>query len=891
MSDDKSISDETAAWSASDPAPSAAPTPAGPARARSTHHADSDASSAPPEAEGLRFIRELGRGGLGSVWLAMQETAEFHRPVAVKLVRRGMDTEDILRRFALERQLLAGLEHPNIVRLYGAGSTRDGRPYFVMEHVDGIAIDQFCDQRRLTIAQRLELFVQICRAVQFAHARLVVHRDLKPSNIIVTNEGTVKLLDFGIAKLVDSALSPVQVDPTSAETRVLTPEYASPEQIRGQALSTSSDVYTLGVVLFELLTGHRPYRIRTRLMHELERIVCEEEPQSPSTVVTKPLESIKLETSEGGATRIVTSEIDAHAVSKARGVATDRLRNLLRGDLDVITLRALAKNPSDRYSSAESFAADILRHLHSEPIEARSQGVLVRATKFVRRNRVSVAVTALLAVAVVSGVSGLYFAQRAHSAEQLRTAQSELAKMRLAQVRELSEVFLNRFSDRLRSLQGGAELRGMLADVVARQIEALTEQEAVTGVAFDDPDFDRLLALSYRGLGRVRGDVRGESAGDYAAATQAFKRSQEILTRLRSEVTDAKSPLARSLSIEMMRTLMLWADSVKVAGDLTESKRLLEEAEAIALARASDAAVDERQLHAVILIELAELADREGNREAASSFFERSLALRRANLAAMPSDYEALRALGKGLQSVQSRAESAGDYQRALLLADELLVIRAQLVAAKPNDARIAREAMLTTLAKGRALARLGRSDAALEVLLAACVTATERVERAPESHETLSDRALAYESAAQSLTMSARTAEALERVRGARADLARAAVMAPTSTGYPRRNAYLGSAEARALARLNQSDASVTTARASAAAFEQFIAQDPTDMEVVFQAAIVNAILSNCASRANFVDATAIAKTRTNELLAMLSPAARINAEPFVQAELDATD
>ena len=389
----------------------------------------------------------------------------------------------------------------------------------------------------------------------------------------------------------------------------------------------------------------------------------------------------------------------------------------------------------------------------------------------------------------------------------------------------------------------------------------------------------------------MRGDVRGESAGDYAAATQAFKRSQEILTRLRSEVTDAKSPLAVSLSTEMMRTLMLWADSVKVAGDLTESKRLLEEAEAIALARASDAAVDERQLHAVILIELAELADREGNREAASSFFERSLALRRANLAAMPSDYEALRALGKGLQSVQSRAESAGDYQRALLLADELLVIRAQLVAAKPNDARIAREAMLTTLAKGRALARLGRSDAALEVLLAACVTATERVERAPESHETLSDRALAYESAAQSLTMSARTAEALERVRGARADLARAAVMAPTSTGYPRRNAYLGSAEARALARLNQSDASVTTARASAAAFEQFIAQDPTDMEVVFQAAIVNAILSNCASRANFVDATAIAKTRTNELLAMLSPAARINAEPFVQAELDATD
>ena len=886
-------SDDTAAWGATDGAPTPAPSssPVHRASKSSGKHADNDASAAPPHAEGLRFIRELGRGGLGSVWLAMQETAEFRRPVAVKLVRRGMDTEDILRRFALERQLLAGLEHPHIVRLYGAGSTSDGRPFFVMEYVDGIAIDRFCDQRRLKIAQRLELFVQICSAVQYAHARLVVHRDLKPSNIIVTTDGVVKLLDFGIAKLVDSALSPVHIDPTSAETRVLTPEYASPEQIRGQALGTASDIYTLGVVLFELLTGHRPYRLRTRLMREMERIVCEEEPQIPSTVVTKPAEMITVETSGDGATRVVSGEIDPQVISKARGVAMLGLRKLLRGDLDVITLRALAKSPADRYASVEALAADLQRHLRGEPIEARATSSLGRAIKFARRNRVAVGVSVLAAVAIVSGATSVYFAQRADSAEQVRLAQTELAKMRLAQVRELSDVFLNRFYDRLRALQGGAELRGMLADVVARQIQALTAQEALTGVAFDDPDFDRLLALSYRGLGRVRGDVRGESGGDYAGAKVAFEQSAAILTRLHSKVMDPKSALASVLSVELMRTLMLWADTAKVAGDLTESRRLLDEAEVIALARAPDASTDERQQHAVNLMELAELADRRGEREAATSLFERSIELRRANLAAMPGDFDALRALGKGLQSVQSRAESVGEYERALLLAEELLAIRTKLAIAKPDDARIGREAMLSMLAKGRALARLNRADAARETMLAACIEATERVERAPDSHECLSDRALANESTAQALSSGAQHANALERVRFARADLSRAELMAPTVVGYSRRNAYLGGVEARILARLKQHDAAVTTASASAAAFEQFVARAPSDMDIVFQAAIVQAILSNCASRAGLLDATASAQTRAEELLALMTTQARATNEPFVRAELDAID
>ncbi|MFM7052687.1 MAG: serine/threonine protein kinase [Planctomycetota bacterium] len=564
-----------------------------------------DRDSVAPAAAGLRFVRELGRGGLGSVWLAVQETEEFHRQVAVKLVRRGMDTEDILARFALERQLLAGLEHPNIVRLYGAGTVVDGRPYFVMEYVEGLPIDRFCDERRLPIEERLRLFVQVCRAVHHAHSRLVVHRDLKPSNIIVTTDGTVKLLDFGIAKLVDASLAPVVVDPTAPELRVLTPEYASPEQIRGQMIGTPSDVYSLGVILYELLTGQRPYRIKTRIMRELERIVCEEEPAQPSTVVSRPSEAVHVETGADGATRVVQRQVKPETVSKARGVAVERLSRRLRGDLDVIVLHALEKSPTSRYASAEAMAADVERHLRSEPIEARKTSAAGRAVRFVRRNRVAVGVTVLAVAGALGGLGSLYFAERARgesdraaAAEALKDRERALAELRLAQVRELSDTMLTNFYEKLRPMQGGAELRGLLADAVSRQIEALEKQDSIAGARVADPDFDRLLALGYRGLGRVRGDSRGEGAGDYAQAREAFEKSAEILARLKATAAAEQVP---GLNIDIARTAIFWSDTARVAGDLAAARAKLMDAEAMLAARGLGASKEERLLHAVVL--------------------------------------------------------------------------------------------------------------------------------------------------------------------------------------------------------------------------------------------------------------------------------------------------
>jgi len=850
-----------------------------------------DRDSVAPSAAGLRFVRELGRGGLGSVWLAVQETEEFHRQVAVKLVRRGMDTEDILARFALERQLLAGLEHPNIVRLYGAGSVDDGRPYFVMEYVDGLPIDRFCDERRLSIEARLKLFVQVCKAVHHAHSRLVVHRDLKPSNIIVTSDGTVKLLDFGIAKLVDASLAPVVVDPTAPELRVLTPEYASPEQIRGQMIGTPSDVYSLGVILYELLTGQRPYRIRTRIMRELERIVCEEEPPQPSTVVSRPSEALHVETGVDGTTRLVQREVKPETASKARGVPVDRLSRRLRGDLDVIVLHALEKNPTARYGSAEAMAVDVERHLRSEPIEARKTGALGRASRFVRRNRVPVAIASLAVMGAFGGVSGLYFAERARAASdreaaalKLQDAERQLAEMRLGQVRELSDTMLTSFYEKLRPMQGGAELRGLLADAVSRQIESLEKQDSIAGERVADANFDRLLALGYRGLGRVRGDARGEGAGDYASARASYEKSGAILRRLKASAADADQA---GLNLELARTLLFWSDTARVAGDLPAAREKLGEAETLLAARGLGASKDERLLHAVVLGELGEIAEKQGDRAGSIEMQGRAIAIRRSLLALEPDDLDLARLLAKGLQVEQSRAEQSGDAERSLALAEEVLAIRSKLAAARPDDARVAREVMLAELARGRALVRAGRAADAVAGLQAACTTATERVERAPDSHEALSDRALGYESLAQTLEEIGRAPEALERTQLARADLARAAQLAPESELYPRRGAYLASREAKTLVGLGRIAEAAATSSAASEVFEGILAKGAPAADVLQQAAVLFAITSGTSMKAGDAASAERWAVRARAVLAAMPEARRKNIEPFVTAEI----
>ncbi|MHC4414900.1 MAG: protein kinase domain-containing protein [Planctomycetota bacterium] len=312
-----------------------------------------------------RLLERIAVGGMGTVWLAERADEHFDQRVAVKLIKRGMDTDDILRRFRTERQVLAGLQHPRIARLLDGGATSDGRPYLVMEFIDGRPIDAYCDANALSLRQRIELFIKACRGVQVAHRNLVIHRDLKPSNIMVTEDGEPKLLDFGIAKLLSDEGAAV----TATGLRVMTPMYASPEQIRGDRITTASDVYGLGVVLYELIAGRSPYQLTTQARSEIERAVLLQEPSRPSTVAGRQTAS---------------------------------------GDLDTIVLKALSKEPEARYGSPEQLADDLQRYLDGRPILARPAGVGTRIVKALRRNRRAVAaalaggVLSLLGAVVVS---------------------------------------------------------------------------------------------------------------------------------------------------------------------------------------------------------------------------------------------------------------------------------------------------------------------------------------------------------------------------------------------------------------------------------------------------------------------------------------------------------
>jgi eukaryotic-like serine/threonine-protein kinase len=333
----------------------------------------------------FRIVRQVGRGGMAGVYEGVRADGEFEQRVAIKFLRPGLDREDFVRRFMAERQILSSLQHPNIARLIDGGRTEEGLPYLALEYVEGVPITEHCEAAGCTLEERLRLFVQVARAVQHAHSNLVVHRDIKPSNILVTPAGEVKLLDFGIAKLLDPDALPTDAPLTRTGFRPLTPEYASPEQIRGEPIKTASDVYQLGVLLYRLLTGERPYPV-TSTGSTLEQAITTAEPLRPSDAVRR-LPELPAEGS--------------HAVSAGR------LSRRLRGDLDTIVLKALRKEPERRYATALEMADDVERHLDGRPIAARRDSALYRTAKFLRRHRWVAPVSAAAAVAAAGYVATL----------------------------------------------------------------------------------------------------------------------------------------------------------------------------------------------------------------------------------------------------------------------------------------------------------------------------------------------------------------------------------------------------------------------------------------------------------------------------------------------------
>jgi len=434
------------------------------------------------------ILEEIGRGGMGEVYRAVRGDGEFDREVAIKLVQGGLDSQSVLERFRHERQILAGLDHPNVARLLDGGTTEDGLPYLVMELVDGVPIDRYCEIHKLKISDRVRLFLDVCAAVQYAHQRLVIHRDIKPGNILVNAQGVPKLLDFGIAKLTDPT--------TTAQTtlvRPMTPEYASPEQIKGEPITTATDVYSLGVVLYQLLTGQNPHQPETHSPHEMARVIAEEEPVRPSVLMQRADAA-----SEKGS---------AFAESPARWSRE------LAGDLDNILLKALRKEPERRYSSAEQLAADLRRYLEGKPVLARKDSWNYRAGKFVRRHRVAVSAAALVVLLVIVGVVAVL--------REARIAQENArrAERRFNDTRKLANALLTDIHDAIRELPGATPARKMIVDNALQYLDGLAKE------AGGDPSLQRELADAYEKVGLVQGGYPGQpNLGDTAGALASFRK-------------------------------------------------------------------------------------------------------------------------------------------------------------------------------------------------------------------------------------------------------------------------------------------------------------------------------------------------------------------------------
>lgn len=365
-----------------------------------------------------KIVREIDDGGMGAVYLATRDDGKFEQRVAIKLLRRELNTSGLRQRFEQERRILASLEHKNIARLLDAGTTDDGVPYFVMEYVEGLAIDHYCDQNELDLNERLDLFRKVCEAVNFAHRNLIIHRDIKPSNILVTGDGVPKLLDFGISKIISD-----EFDQTATVTRLgaMTPSYASPEQLQNKSVTTATDIYSLGVVLYKLLSGHRPFEARENDLNAIYQAVVETDPPAPSSMIG--------ESSQSGEPRSAVERESATAdtaSNRASRTFANRIAvqpQQLKGDLDNIILKALKKEPERRYSSAENFAEDIHRYQRGLTVSARPDVFSYRAAKFIRRNRFAVGAAALLLVAVLTGVVATLWQYRVAAAERDRARQ------------------------------------------------------------------------------------------------------------------------------------------------------------------------------------------------------------------------------------------------------------------------------------------------------------------------------------------------------------------------------------------------------------------------------------------------------------------------------------
>ncbi|MBX7173270.1 MAG: protein kinase [Pyrinomonadaceae bacterium] len=467
------------------------------------------------------ILNEIGEGGMGSVYLA--ENSEFGNKVALKIVKKGMDTTDLLRRFKTEQKILANLEHPNIAHLLDNGTTEDGLPYYVMEYVEGETLLKFANENQISTRDRLQIFRKICSAVQFAHNRLVVHRDLKPSNILITKDLEPKLLDFGIAKILNPEKT--EIKGTATMLGMMTPNYASPEQLRGETVTTASDIYSLGVILYELMTGMIPFNMKQYSLVKMMEVVSNTEPIRPSDAATQ---------ARGDKGKITTSSLLPAP-------------NSLKGDLDNIILKALKKEPERRYLSAEQFSEDIRRYLEGLPVKARPDTFGYRTSKFIKRNKLGVSAGILILLSLIGGIIGTSYQASVAQRERNR------AEQRFEDLRQLSNNLIFKYNDAISNLPGATSTRAMFVQEATKFLDSLANEQ------INEPKLQLELANAYLKVGNLQSEI---STFDAKQSFETYQKSLKIAENLFNK------------SHQDYEIQHIFASALKEVGSLQENRNL-----------------------------------------------------------------------------------------------------------------------------------------------------------------------------------------------------------------------------------------------------------------------------------------------------------------------------
>jgi non-specific serine/threonine protein kinase/serine/threonine-protein kinase len=683
--------------------------------------------------------RRIGRGGMGAVWAAARVDQQFEQHVAIKLVKRGMDSHEILRRFRMERQMLAGLDHPNIARLIDGGSTHEGLPYLVMEYVEGTPIDQYCESTQASISERLRLFLEVCAAVQYAHQNLIVHRDIKPGNILVTRDGKVKLLDFGIAKLLRQDFNTTETQLTRADLRPMTLDYASPEQVRGEPITTSTDVYQMGGLLYKLLTNRLPYNVTKGNLMAIQKAILEAEPDKPSAVVL---------TDEQTAIPQSTIKIEAQPqqAPETRAKSRQRLRKKLAGDLDTIVLKALRKEPARRYASVEQFGEDIRRYLQGRPVRARGESFGYRATKFIKRNKAGVAATALIAFAMItSTVVSTYYA---NEARRERT----IAENRFNEVRKLANFVLLDLDPLLQ--KGPTQARQA---VVREAIQYLNRLASSSG---GDPSLQRELLEGYLVVGDVLGNQFEANVGETMSAAESYQKAKSIadaLLKSNPNDTAAQRGLARA-DLRIGDLAQNRAESLRKYSEALELFKLLAAREPSNAAAQQDVATAYRRT-GFAQYDL-------GQYTAALASYSTYLDLARKRLereqqSGEPSE-DALRDVAFGYESVgkvlgknNAREEGMSQLRRAIAQYEQILV-------RFPGSDRARRDLNLSSTLLADLLSASGKDDEAIVIQRKIAGNLENQLQSDPSNHQLQRDLTAALGRLADTLVKTPRKDEAL---------------------------------------------------------------------------------------------------------------------------------